>query len=80
MPRKVLVALPEGMIEMCDFIAQVEHRTRSDLVREALRRYIDNFRRNEGGRLHVSQVSKIELADDGDGKPPVRPSVPKLYD
>ncbi len=44
MPKKVLIALPPAMLEQVDFIAQCEHRTRSDLIREALRRYLDNFR------------------------------------
>lgn len=39
MPKKVLVALPPAMLEEIDYIAQLEHRTRSDLIREALRRY-----------------------------------------
>lgn len=45
MPKKVLVALPPGLLEQIDFVAQAEHRTRSDLIREALRRYIETFRR-----------------------------------
>lgn len=40
MPKKVLVALPTKMLEEIDFTAQLEHRTRSDLIREALRRYL----------------------------------------
>lgn len=46
MPKKVLIALPPAMLEQVDYAAQCEHRTRSDLIREALRRYLDNFRRN----------------------------------
>ncbi len=45
MPKKVLVAMSPGMLEQIDHIAQVEHRTRSDLIREGLRRYIENFKR-----------------------------------
>lgn len=45
MPKKVLVALPPGLLEQIDFVAQVEHRTRSDLIRESLRRYIEGFKR-----------------------------------
>lgn len=48
MPKKVLIALPPAMLEQVDFIAMHEHRTRSDLIREALRRYLDNFRRQQG--------------------------------
>lgn len=49
MPKKVLIALPPAMLEQVDYIAQCEHRTRSDLIREALRRYLDNFRRQQRG-------------------------------
>lgn len=42
---RVLIALPPAMLEQIDFIASCEHRTRSDLIRESLRRYIDNFKR-----------------------------------
>lgn len=54
MPKKVLIALPQAMLEEVDFVAQCEHRTRSDLVREALRRYIDNFKRTPGAHLAVT--------------------------
>lgn len=47
MPKKVLVALPPGLLEQIDFVAQVEHRNRSDLIREALRRYLDAFRKDQ---------------------------------
>jgi len=46
MPKKgkVLVALTPGLLEQVDLIAFVEHRNRSDLIREALRLYIHSFR------------------------------------
>lgn len=44
MSKKVLVALSPAFLEQVDFIAQVEHRTRSDLIRESLRRYLDAFK------------------------------------
>lgn len=53
MPRKVLIALPPSMLEQVDFIAKCEHRNRSDLIRESLRRYIENFRRTN----NVASVS-----------------------
>lgn len=56
MPKKVLIALPPAMLEQVDFIAQCEHRTRSDLIREALRRYLDNFRRNQQSHMTVSTL------------------------
>lgn len=42
--RKILVALPPSMVLEVDHIAKAEHRTRSDLIRESLRRYIDGFK------------------------------------
>jgi metal-responsive CopG/Arc/MetJ family transcriptional regulator len=68
MPKKVLVALPPGLLEQIDFVAQVEHRSRSDLIREALRRYIENFKRSQGPRMSVSTVGtqKIALLTEAD--------------
>jgi metal-responsive CopG/Arc/MetJ family transcriptional regulator len=45
MPRKVLVALPAALLEQVDDVARTEHRTRSDLIRESLRRYLEVFKR-----------------------------------
>lgn len=59
MPKKVLIALPPAMLEQVDYIAQCEHRTRSDLIREALRRYLDNFRRTQG----ATNVFSIDSTD-----------------
>ena len=62
MPKKVLVALPSGLLEQIDFVAQVEHRTRSDLIREAMRRYIETFKRTQSPRMSVSQVGSTKVA------------------
>lgn len=48
MPKKVLIAIPPAMLEQIDFIAKCEHRTRSDLIRESLRRYLESFKRAQG--------------------------------
>jgi metal-responsive CopG/Arc/MetJ family transcriptional regulator len=68
MPKKVLVALPPGLLEQIDFVAQVEHRSRSDLIREALRRYIDNFKKSQAPRMSVSTVGnqKVALLSDAE--------------
>ena len=58
MPKKVLIALPPAMLEQVDFVAQVEHRTRSDMIREALRRYLDNFKKTQGSSLAVSTLEE----------------------
>lgn len=60
MPKKVLIALPPAMLEQADYVANCEHRTRSDLIREALRRYLDNFKRSQGAHLNVSTVESQE--------------------
>ncbi len=62
MPKKVLVALPPGLLEQIDFVAQVEHRTRSDLIREALRRYIENFKRTQTPHMSVSTIGHQQVA------------------
>jgi metal-responsive CopG/Arc/MetJ family transcriptional regulator len=62
MPKKVLVALPPGLLEQIDFVAQVEHRSRSDLIREALRRYADSFKRSQGPKMSVSTVGNQKVA------------------
>lgn len=51
LPKKVLVALPPEMLRKVDFVAQQEHRTRSDLIREALREYLEKYRRKALGSL-----------------------------
>jgi metal-responsive CopG/Arc/MetJ family transcriptional regulator len=62
MPKKVLVALPSGLLEQIDFVAQVEHRTRSDLIREAMRRYIEGFKRTQTPRMSVSTIGNQKVA------------------
>ena len=58
MTNKVLIALAPRMLEEVDYIAETEHRTRSDLIREALRRYIIEFKRNH-----------VEMTIERDGEP-----------
>ena len=43
--KKVLIAIPPRLLAETDAIAKAEYRTRSDLIREALRRYGENFRK-----------------------------------
>ena len=44
MPKKVLIGIPTTLLAQVDYVAGAEHRTRSDLMREALRRYVASFR------------------------------------
>jgi CopG family transcriptional regulator/antitoxin EndoAI len=43
---KVMISLPEGFLSEVDKAAEAEHRTRSDLVREALREYLRGEKRS----------------------------------
>lgn len=45
MTKKILVGLPAQLLNLVDQTATAECRTRSDLVREALRRYVDDYQR-----------------------------------
>jgi predicted DNA-binding protein len=61
MPKKILIALPPAMLEQIDQIALVEHRNRSDLVRESLRKYINEFKKEQNYLFspRPEQVDKI---------------------
>jgi metal-responsive CopG/Arc/MetJ family transcriptional regulator len=61
MPKKVLIALPPKMLEMVDFIATEEHRTRSDLIREALRRYMESFKRQQAAIAEKAAPNNHEV-------------------
>jgi len=41
MANKILVSLPEKFLEEVDSVAAAEHRSRSELIREALRAYLE---------------------------------------
>ena len=41
MANKILVSLPEKFLEEVDRVAAEEHRSRSELIREALRTYFE---------------------------------------
>ena len=64
MPKKVLFAVPPSMLAEVDYIAQCEHRTRSDLIREALRRYIDGFRAKQGVPISVPLLTVVPDEDE----------------
>ena len=41
---KVLIGLTPDFLQEVDWVAKQEHRNRSDLIREAIRRYIIEYR------------------------------------
>ena len=59
---KVLVNFQDEFLQEVDKIAELEHRTRSSLIREALRRYISGYK-TEG-----TQTDKIEKLETNQPK------------
>ena len=59
MAIKVLVSLPQEFLETIDRIAADEHRSRSELIREALRAY-----------LETRQIRKMRLKQVMEGRAP----------
>ncbi len=64
--KKVLIALPPALLADLDWMASVEHSTRSELIRECLRDFIRAFKREQAPvvPLHaehaIAAVSVIE--------------------
>ena len=62
MANKVLVSLPEKFLENVDRVAAEEHRSRSELIREALRAYLDarqGKKVSDGSASYTVEVPKI---------------------
>lgn len=49
--KKVLIGLPGRLLANVDLMAKYECRTRSDLIREAIRRYYENYQRTAAASL-----------------------------
>ena len=58
MANKILVSLPEKFLEDVDRVAAEEHRSRSELIREALRAYLDAKKTKVGERPASYTVKK----------------------
>ena len=56
MANKILVSLPEKFLEDVDRVAAEEHRSRSELIREALRAYLD-VRESKKGKVGEQSAS-----------------------
>ena len=57
--------IPKPLLMKVDFLAQKEARSRSELLREALRRYLENERqRTEDFRRIKLSASKINLSEE----------------
>jgi uncharacterized protein (DUF433 family) len=58
MANKVLVSLPEKFLEDVDRVAAEEHRSRSELIREALRAYLEVKKSKVGEQAASYTVKK----------------------
>jgi metal-responsive CopG/Arc/MetJ family transcriptional regulator len=64
MPSKMIsVSVPETMLPEIDAVARKEHRSRSELVREALRRYLSG--RDRMIATDEAKADEIEAARKG---------------
>ena len=57
MANKILISLPEKFLEDVDRLAAEEHRSRSELIREALRAYLEARQRRKVGERPASYIA-----------------------
>ncbi|MBI5354507.1 MAG: DUF433 domain-containing protein [Chloroflexi bacterium] len=62
MANKILVSLPEKFLEDVDSVAAEEHRSRSELIREALRAYLETRKGKKVGEQSASYALKKSKA------------------
>lgn len=55
MSTKILVSLPQEFLDEVDQLAAEEHRSRSELIREALRAYLEA---RQARKLQIKRVSE----------------------
>ena len=56
---KVLVNFQDEFLQEIDKIAELEHRTRSSLIREALRRYISSHKNEPAQKENIEQAKPL---------------------
>ena len=70
MANKILVSLPEKFLEDVDRVAAEEHRSRSELIREALRAYLEVRQNKKVGEPPASYtVDDTKVVDDAKAFP-----------
>ena len=60
---RVLISMPDEFLERIDEVADTESRTRSELIREALRTYIHKSRVNESAVANKNAAILEALLD-----------------
>ena len=58
MANKILVSVPEKFLEEVDRVAAEEHRSRSELIREALRAYLETRKGKKVGEQSASYITE----------------------
>jgi len=67
--NRVIVSLPEEYLEKIDEVAATEHRSRSELIREALREYLTSHAQDETEkRLEAARIMDEARKKSGSGK------------
>lgn len=56
MKKKILVAIPERLLDQIDLLAEFRSQTRSELIREALRMHIEHSQTFAPARPAISLV------------------------
>ena len=64
MANKILVSLPEKFLEDVDRVAAEEHSSRSELIREALRAYLETRQSKQVGEQSVGYVVEDTKVED----------------
>lgn len=57
--KTVTISLPPNMVDELDRVRRHEHRTRSELLREALRRYIATTQTSHTVRVEEAQPDEV---------------------
>lgn len=66
---KIMISMPDEIIKQVDHIAETEHRSRSELLREAVRFYIVSLPKKYYRPIDNAQVKKAaEMIDRIAGK------------
>jgi metal-responsive CopG/Arc/MetJ family transcriptional regulator len=74
MTTKVMVSFPAGFLDEVDRIADEEHRSRSELIREALRQYMEARRQTARPgdlpqvRAAIESINALAQAAPGTGE------------
>lgn len=59
MKKKILVAIPERLLDQVDLLAELRAQTRSELIREALRLHVENSQAFANSRPVISLVKHV---------------------